>query len=351
MSNAGPIADERRITQALNVFFPGEAWTIETLKGDGSNRRYARLRSGERKAVAMVLPIATGGQSEEAGSEQAAAELPFVNIARYLAPHDFPVPHLFGYDTTADVVLLEDLGNRHLADLFLDTGVPEDRYSEALDVLLRFQCLHGESADCLMFGREYDAELWRWEFEHFREYGAERRSGRELPTSDRQELDRLFRVLAKRIACLPRVPVHRDYHCRNLMIDAHGRLRWIDFQDALMGPALYDVASLLYDAYVDIPDAVRKQLFERYATAAEGEGLVLSDDPELDLDLLAVQRMLKAAGRFVQFEQVKGLQGYTQHIPELLRRSREIIQARRQALPELGTLYDIQQTLVPEWQA
>ena len=88
---------------------------------------------------------------------------------------------------------------------------------------------------------------------------------------------------------------HRDYHSRNLMRHAE-RLYWIDFQDARMGPATYDLASLLRDAYVDVPEELQDELKERFRQKAA------PDEPRevfrRRFDLMCVQRNLKALGTF-----------------------------------------------------
>src|SRR4030095_5077750 len=71
----------------------------------------------------------------------------------------------------------------------------------------------------------------------------------------------------------PQVFVHRDYHSRNLMVDG-SRIGIIDFQDALMGPATYDLASLLKDAYIELDEAVVEDLIDHFlnGVAAHGHG-------------------------------------------------------------------------------
>ena len=62
---------------------------------------------------------------------------------------------------------------------------------------------------------------------------------------------------------------HRDYHSRNLMWH-DDTLYVIDFQDARMGPDTYDLASLLRDSYVDLPDAAVDDLIDYFVALARG---------------------------------------------------------------------------------
>jgi aminoglycoside/choline kinase family phosphotransferase len=138
---------------------------------------------------------------------------------------------------------------------------------------------------------------------HFREWGLEAR-GIVLSPEDRSVFDRVAARLARRIASLPRVFVHRDYQSRNLMVREGGSLCWIDFQDALLGPRIYDLVALLNDSYQRFDRAFVEARLDDYARAAslgadERRALVT------EFDLVTVQRKLKDAGRFVYIDRVK----------------------------------------------
>jgi aminoglycoside/choline kinase family phosphotransferase len=53
--------------------------------------------------------------------------------------------------------------------------------------------------------------------------------------------------------------MHRDCQSRNIMV-ANGAVHFIDFQGGRLGPLQYDLASLLIDPYVSLPDDLRQQL-------------------------------------------------------------------------------------------
>jgi aminoglycoside/choline kinase family phosphotransferase len=112
---------------------------------------------------------------------------------------------------------------------------------------------------------------------------------------------------------------HRDYHSRNLMVDG-GRLGVIDFQDALMGPATYDLASLLRDAYIQLDEALVDDLVAYYLDRMAERGSVWNDRPAFRFlfDLTSIQRNLKAAGRFVYIDRVKGNAKFLADVPRVL---------------------------------
>ena len=151
--------------------------------------------------------------------------------------------------------------------------------------------------------RAFDEDLLLWEIHHFREWGVEAR-GIALSGADRADFDRIAVRLAKRIASWPRVFVHRDYQSRNLMVRPTGALCWIDFQDALLGPRIYDLVALLNDSYQNFDRAFVEARLDDYARVAAleaGERATLGRE----FDFATVQRKLKDAGRFIFIDRVK----------------------------------------------
>jgi len=157
-----------------------------------------------------------------------------------------------------------------------------------------------------------------WEFDHFIEYGIEKRAGKALPDKDRHAIRTEMRKLAEVMAAQPRVFTHRDYHSRNLMVQ-DGRLRVLDFQDALMGPASYDLASLLRDSYLSLDQGLIDELVIRYLEGRARASAPLDRVTFLRLfDLTSIQRNLKAAGRFVYIAREKHNDRYLQYVPRTL---------------------------------
>lgn len=332
-----------RLERVLAVALPS-SYTWEWLKGDGSNRAYARVHFSEGTQIAMVLadpdPHKQAEEIEEGGNN--GDEIPFVAIQKLLLRHGLPVPRIFFEDREQGVLLIEDLGDTLLEQKF-GTGVPLGLYKEAIALLFSFQRIPPEPH--LLFRRRFSLSLLLWEVEHFWEYGIEVRTGRTLPERTRLRWRSAWERALEPLVKETWVPVHRDYHSRNLMVDSEGRLRWLDFQDALLGHVFYDLASLLYDAYVDLPEPERAQLFRFFCEKANECGHPLP--PEFHFYLLAIQRMLKAAGRFVYFHQVKQKPQYLRYIPRLLARVHTLFAEFPHLLPT-GIVEEMAE-YVPEW--
>ena len=289
----------------------GDGFEIISLPGDASNRRYHRVIAGPGfdPARAMIMELPTDAMaSDEAVSGDTPKELPFLNVQRHMAAAGLPVPRIYLDAVDEGAVVLEDLGD----DLFVrvveaEPERMEEWYGAAIELMAR---MHGAMwpvpAGCLAETRTFDYDLLRWELDHYREWGAEALADRVLDPGLRAAMDGAFDELATEIADLPSGFVHRDYQSRNLLTarrepDA-SNLRIIDFQDALVGPRIYDLVALLNDSYVDVPGDMQRRLVGRYAELA---GIDPSDAGR-EFDLVTVQRKLKDGGRFVFIDRVKG---------------------------------------------
>ncbi|MFO0707085.1 MAG: phosphotransferase [Nitrospira sp.] len=330
---------------------------LQPLPGDASNRRYFRLQLAggpPHSLILMQLAEPEGfKQSEEAvsGAMHKITELPFLNIMSHLTKAGVSVPTLHYYDHTAGLLYLEDFGDVTLAEAVRDADEPslESRYKQAINVLVRMQVKATSPADpgCLAFHRSFDVPLLMWEFDHFLEYGIVARQGKPMPSDDWIAIRSEFEKISELLAGQPRVFTHRDYHSRNLMVDGV-RLGVIDFQDALMGPATYDLASLLRDAYIQLDEMLVDRLIHYYLDQlAEHRQVWTNRDAFRRLfDLTSIQRNMKAAGRFVYIDRVKGNPKFLADIPRVL----SYVKRNLQRYPELATLRKHLTPYVPELQ-
>src|SRR5690606_4556660 len=119
----------------------------------------------------------------------------------------------------------------------------------------------------------YGEELLRRELGLFREWFLERLSGIDLEAADQALLERVGTILVRSALEQPRVFVHRDYHCRNLMVCPQGNPGILDFQDAVIGPLTYDLVSLLRDCYIGWPEARVEGWVAYYLETARRRGL------------------------------------------------------------------------------
>ena len=264
-------------------------------------------------------------KSEEAmsGASSQITELPFTNVLTHLRRTGVTVPKLHYYDREGGLLFLQDFGDLTLAEAcrHADRANVEALYRQAIDQLVQFQVKGTTPPEprCIAFHRRFDVPLLMWEFAHFVEYGIIARLGKSMVPADEAAIRKEFQRIAELLSAQPQVLVHRDYHSRNLMVDG-SRIGIIDFQDALMGPATYDLASLLKDAYIELDEAVVDNLIEHFLNglAAQGQGGADRAAFRRLFDLTSIQRNLKAAGRFVYIDRVKHNPKFLADIPRVL---------------------------------
>jgi hypothetical protein len=308
------------------------------LQGDASTRTYERLVQGARRAVLMNAPRRPDGPPVRNGLPYSAiAHLaedvkPFVGMARALRALGLSAPDIYAADLAEGLLILEDLGSDGM--VAGDPPAPiEERYAAAIDVLA---ALHRAPAPELLPVAPrvdhrlptYDRDAFLIEVELLLDWYLPQRGGT-VDEEGRKQFLSLWRAALTRAATGPVHWALRDFHSPNLLwlADRTGiaRVGLLDFQDAVIGPPAYDVASLLQDARVDVPETMEFALLGRYAQARQ------ADDPHFNLHgfvalyaLMAAQRATKILGIFARLDRRDGKPQYLRHLPRVwgyLRRS------------------------------
>ena len=325
--------------------WPGAALArIEPLAGDASTRRYLRAWLAQPRPqgapptlIVMVMQdAAVALSSEELGvfGKDGPKEPAFANVARFLSRHTDALPAVHGISPDQSLIVLEDVGDTPLweAAHASSPAAGEELFGLALDLIADLQARAiDDGSGCYGFVQSFDERLFAWEFDHFLQYGVAA-ADPQLIARSRSEL----LAVATRLAALPRVLAHRDYHAWNIHVQQVAarsggggsiRLRLIDFQDALQAPALYDVASLLTDRttpeFID-PEREERLLQRFYASQRAGR---LEDFKETRAAyrLVALQRVLKVVGRFNYLADVKGKPAYLAMLPAVCRTATRLL--------------------------
>jgi hypothetical protein len=291
--------DRHRIDQARVV----------PLTGDASDRRYFRIVPAAGPTFVLALHATPFD----------ARTLPFVNVAELFAAVPVPVPRVIGAAPDLGVLALDDLGDVTLqAHLGSASAVAHAAlYRRAVGFIEVLQRRGRDLADAryLPYGIAFDHEKLMWEMDFFLKHFLEGYRGVMLSPEVRQDLRAELAALTGELAAEPRVLCHRDYHSRNLML-RDGELHIIDFQDARMGPDTYDLASLLRDSYVDVPEPVVEDLLAHFLALrgrpTEPRGF------RQRFDVMALQRNLKALGTFGYQTAARGNPVYIQYMPRTL---------------------------------
>src|SRR3989442_6323266 len=215
----------------------------------------------------------------------------YVEIAQFLETHGIHAPRIYYHDADEGLIWLEDLGER---DLFGYRDEPwlvrRAFYESALDEVRQLHQL--PESVCIEMHQhlpaEFNAALYLWEQNYFFENCLGRYFKVEPAKIDKLTALPALGGIAEKLARLPRVLVHRDFQSQNILL-RNGQAYLIDFQGMRPGLAQYDLASLLFDPYVDLSNAERAELIAYYRGRQTENGLTIDGDFDDTLRLCAMQ--------------------------------------------------------------
>jgi aminoglycoside/choline kinase family phosphotransferase len=296
----------------LNV----EEIKIRPIEKGGSDRKFYRIHSAADQALILVKYNLEREENRH-----------YVQIAKFLDSHGIRVPKIYFHDPTEGLIWIEDLGERDLYSYRDESWlVRRAFYESALDEIVKLHSLP-ESVCAEMkehLPAEFNAALYRWEQKYFFDNCLGRYF--RIDESKRKELATLshLREIPKQLASLPRVLVHRDFQSQNIIIQ-NGQAHLIDFQGMRPGLAEYDLASLLYDPYVDLTEAERAELITYYREQQSKRGTTRDGDFDATLRLCVMQRLMQALGAYGFLGLVKGNKNFLQYIPRAVRSLRDTV--------------------------
>ncbi|NKB55763.1 MAG: phosphotransferase [Alphaproteobacteria bacterium] len=292
----------------IAAFLAKQGWDAadrRTLADDASFRRYDRLTGQGRSAVLMDAPPA----KEDVR--------PFVSIAEILRSLDLSAPEILAQSPEDGLLLLEDFGDdTYTRVLAADPDCETELYMLAVDLLIELHRRFTVAADI----PKYDDALLLTEANLLIDWYLPAITGNTVTDSLRQDYAKLWQALFVQTRDTRETLVLRDYHVDNLIwlprragIRACGLL---DFQDAVIGPAAYDLVSLLEDARRDVPSDLAQRAMDRYLAAFPD---IDPDAFRLSYAILGAQRSTKILGIFTRLDRRDGKPDYLCHLPRVWR--------------------------------
>src|SRR5216110_3813705 len=283
---------------------------IAPIQKGGSDRKFYRIHCSAEQALILVKYNLEREENRHCAT-----------IANFLTEHRIRVPEIYYHDADEGLIWLEDLGER---DLFSYRDEPwlvrRAFYDSALDEVRKRHDL--PESICIEMRQhlpaEFNAALYRWEQSYFFENCLDRYFQIEPARLERLAALPALSEIAQRLAQLPRVLVHRDFQSQNILV-RNGQAYLIDFQGMRPGLAQYDLASLLYDPYVELTQAEHDGLLEHYCSEQTGADFLET------LRLCAMQRLMQALGAYGFLGLVKDHKHFLQHIPKAVSSLHQIV--------------------------
>ena len=267
---------------------------FESLTADASTREYFRIDWKGTSAIACVYP-----------EQFDPSESTYLDVTNLFLGADLPVAEIFSVDGELGVIVQEDLGDTVLRNVLDAEKADSDPrlLREAISLIARIQTAtqRAYETNSIASRLKFDAEKLMWELDFFKKHYFTTYRNSPLDPKTDAALTAEFQELANDLASKATVLCHRDFHAANLMIDARGKMRIIDHQDARIGSPAYDLVSLLLDRITTLPTPEwladkRKNFLDVRRTL----GLPRIDETEFayEFRLQTLQRCLKAAGTF-----------------------------------------------------
>lgn len=301
---------------------------LQPLAGDASFRRYFRVTCADGSRV--LMDAAPGKEDLH----------PFLTVRGWLDDARVRVPDLLGRDISQGFLLLEDFGDITWASALVSGHEPRPLFDDALRQLHALQA-HPPAFELPLF----DMARMRAECDLYLDWYLPHVAHHHPSDAERDAFHASLSPLLEAVLRLPRVPVHLDYHSRNLMLPQGAvPLGVIDFQDAVSGPVTYDLASLLYDCYQEYSERERRYWSENFFDAlppALRDAFDGFDAWHRALRLTAMQRHIKAIGIFARLAFRDGKRQFLREIP-LTR------QHLRQEIDDLGMEESVSPLLLME---
>lgn len=304
------------------------------LQGDASYRQYERIKVDGKEDIILMnsptisnSPILKDGKTYYDLAHLAQDIRPFVYIANFLQSVGLRTPRLYEKSLNDGFLLHEDLGSGKLVD---NQNIPlTERYIAAVDALAH---LHNhnipdqlnDTSQAPYIIPKYDASVMEMEISLLIDWYWEFATGSAIKSEQSKAYFQLWRDIFERLKLVETSLVLRDYHSPNIIWQSGeeglARVGLIDFQDAQIGPAAYDVASLAQDARVVIPQDLEMQLLDRYKSRRLAPGNDF-DPTQFDeaYHIMAAQRACKLLGIFVRMNKRDEKPEYLRFIPQIER--------------------------------
>jgi hypothetical protein len=273
-------------------------FTIQKIIDDASSRRFFRIICNNRRYIAIDSP-------NEYNKNDAFLHLNLVF-------KKINTPDIYSVDSKNGFFLEEDFGTKSVfSDINTGTKFFDIQlYKKVIRYLVKFQKL--SKKDVLP---EYSEQIVMLEMNHFKEWYREKYLAKPFNTKENYIWNKITYLLQDNFSKQDKVFVHRDYHSKNIMTLPNRKLGIIDYQDALYGPASYDLVSILRDVYVHLSDVQINKLIIYYLKIS-GKKTQITEFTRA-FDLTGIQRQLKILGLFARLSIRDGKNNYLTYIPTI----------------------------------
>jgi len=278
-------------------------YRLKKISGDASFREFYRIQKDFKSSIIVF-----------AKKDKFKNLVTYSLVNKILNTNGILAPKLLNNFTNENIIEITDLGKTSFYNFIKNKKNKLSNYKKLIDIIIKMQKIK--------LKKEYNFKSNQIKFEKYNSYNLHKESdlffdwylkylftkkkSKQMKIKIRKELNRLYKRLKLRNNCF----THRDFHASNVMISGK-KFGLIDSQDAIIGNPLYDVASLIDDVRIKIPQKTKEKLFNYYLKKTRFK----KRDLKNDFDILSVQRNLKILGIFVRLHVRDKKSNYLKFLP------------------------------------
>ena len=278
-------------------------YRLKKISGDASFREFYRIQKDFKSSIIVF-----------AKKDKFKNLVTYSLVNKILNTNGILAPKLLNNFTNENIIEITDLGKTSFYNFIKNKKNKLSNYKKLIDIIIKMQKIK--------LKKEYNFKSNQIKFEKYNSYNLHKESdlffdwylkylftkkkSKQMKIKIRKELNRLYKRLKLRNNCF----THRDFHASNVMISGK-KFGLIDSQDAIIGNPLYDVASLIDDVRIKIPQKIQEKLFEYYSKKSKFR----KENLKNDFDILSIQRNLKILGIFVRLHARDKKSNYLKFLP------------------------------------
>ena len=281
-------------------------YKIKKISGDASFREFYRLKKNNKTSIIV-----------SANKNKYKNLIVYSVINNILNSNKIRAPRLISNYYGNNMIEISDLGDKSFYDFIILRKNKLSEYKLLIKLIINLQKIKIKKVYKL---GKFKVKLSKYTSNHLHEesdlffdwylkYSLKKKKNKKIKKLFKTELNKIYKKLNFKNDTF----VHRDFHVSNIMLGKK-KLGVIDSQDAIIGNPLYDVASLIDDVRIKLPQDVQNNLFEFYYKNSKYKKEKI-EKLKNDFDILSVQRNLKILGIFVRLSKRDNKLNYLKYLP------------------------------------
>ena len=243
----------------------------------------------------------------------------YSSVNKFLKGNNILAPKLFEHNFKKGRILIEDFGDMSFYKVLIKQKNKLKTYKKLIDLLIKIQKIKPKyiikninNKSCRI--NKYSNKYLHKESNLFFDWYLPLIFNKGKTISIKKKIKKILSKLYKKLNFSNSHFVHRDYHVENL-IKVGNKVGVIDSQDALIGNAAYDLASIVDDVRIKTSKKLKDKIYKYYLKKTLKIYKNKQQKFKEDFNILSVQRSLKIIGIFCRLFKRDKKTKYLKFIP------------------------------------